>query len=253
MAAATVRSLVQIASSAVLILGGTGVAHAQRTGVLPTCTGWSNCNPGEGICTFADRAPYEGPTVVADFADGVSSDGRGPYAPRTDGVFSMVVLGGGGLGLRSNPDSIIYSRTLRVNLNNPVPGGGGTPLGVLTSGSDDMLFAAWKRIGNAAQSLHDILVGLTVTAAQLNVSVHLGERFYVLQMGPQPLGICHTNVNRVNGAGTSTGTIYRASQTKWVIDLPAGSIGRLFDLHNTTHYAVDRGLYYVRLHFEIGQ
>jgi hypothetical protein len=42
------------------------------------------------------------------------------------------------------------------------------------------------------------------------------------------------------------------AQRKWVIDLPAGSVGRLFDLYNTTQYAVDKGLYYTQLHYEIG-
>jgi hypothetical protein len=39
----------------------------------------------------------------------------------------------------------------------------------------------------------------------------------------------------------------------WVMDLPAGSVGRLFDLSSTTQYAVDKGLYYLRLHYEIGK
>ena len=36
------------------------------------------------------------------------------------------------------------------------------------------------------------------------------------------------------------------------IDLPQGSMGRLFDLYNTDEYAVDKGLYYTQLHFAIG-
>jgi hypothetical protein len=71
--------------------------------------------------------------------------------------------------------------------------------------------------------------------------------------GPQPNGHCHNSgTTLVNGTGTSAGTIYRASATKWAIDLPAGSVGRLFDLYNTTEYASDKGLYYTQLHYEIG-
>ena len=85
---------------------------------------------------------------------------------------------------------------------------------------------------------------------ETRATIRINGRFHVLQMGP--FGNCHTDANRVNGAGTSSGDVYRAGETKWVIDLPAGSIGRLFDLYNTTQYAVDKGLYYVRLHYEIG-
>jgi tetratricopeptide (TPR) repeat protein len=84
----------------------------------------------------------------------------------------------------------------------------------------------------------------------MNVSFHLDGRFHLLQIGPQPFGHCH-GATRVHGSGTSSGTIYRASETKWVIDLPAGSVARLFDLSHTTLNAVDKGLYYVRLHYEI--
>jgi hypothetical protein len=70
-------------------------------------------------------------------------------------------------------------------------------------------------------------------------------------MGPRPVGFCvERGRTLVHGTGTSSGTIYRASQTMWVTDLPAGSVGRLFDVSNTPRNAVDRGLYYIRLHYE---
>jgi hypothetical protein len=37
---------------------------------------------------------------------------------------------------------------------------------------------------------------------------------------------------------------YSIDRTKWAVDLPAGSIGRLLDLYNTDQYAVDKGRYY---------
>ncbi len=91
-----------------------------------------------------------------------------------------------------------------------------------------------------------------MTADQIDVTFHVNGRFHVLQMGPQAYGHCHAAPTAVTGNATSSGTIYRASATKWVIDLPAGSVGRLFDLYNTDQYAVDKGLYYTQLHFEIG-
>jgi hypothetical protein len=101
--------------------------------------------------------------------------------------------------------------------------------------------------------LQNIRVGQTVTAAQMNVTFHINGRTHLLQMGPQPNGHCHNGgTTLVNGTGTSSGTIYRASPTKWVMNLPAGSVGRLFDVENTPEHAVDKGLYHVRLHYEIG-
>jgi hypothetical protein len=101
--------------------------------------------------------------------------------------------------------------------------------------------------------MNGLAVGQTVTAAQINVSFQLNERFYVVQIGPQPLGVCHTDLNSINGNGTSSGTITRVSQTKWVVDLPAGSVGRLFDASYTILHPVDKGLYYLRLHYEVGE
>ena len=242
-----------------LLIGGGAVGAIQaQSSQLPNCTGWSNCNreppedPHPPSCRFESHPPYFGPTVVADFADGVSSDGRGPYITGADGVgVSFVALAFAGLSLPYNPDSIKRPRTITVNLNNPVPGGGGVRLGIVSAGNDIMLYTARKLEGDLGPSLLGIPVGQTVTAAQMNVGLHINGRYHLLQMGPQPLGVCHTSINRVNGTGTSSGTIYRPSQSTWVMDLPAGSVGRLFDLSHTTQYAEDRGLYYVRLRYEI--
>ena len=252
-----IGSLAMIGLALTISWGAVGEIQAQGS-QLPNCTGWSNCNrePPEDhnppVCRSEDHPAYIGPTIISDFADGVSSDGRGPYITGADGVgVSFVVSGFAGLSLWYNPDSIERPRTLSVNLNNPVPGGGGVPLGIITVDSDNMLYAAWKRDGNLVLSLLRIPVGQTVTAAQMNMSVHINGRFYLLQMGPQPLGVCHTSINRVNGTGTSSATISRPSQSTWVVDLPAGSVGRLFDLSHTTQYAEDKGLYYVHLRYQI--
>ena len=178
-----------------------------------------------------------------------SSDGRGPYAPGTDGVLGSYIGIAAGVSLQS-------PRTLVVNLSHPVPNGGGVPLGMITVGDYRVpqwfgLHTQWRTLDNTSQNLNGIPVGQTVTAAQMNVWLFIDDKFHLLQMGPQPFGHCHAGRNLVNGAGTSSATISRESATKWVVDLPAGSVGRLFDLHNTTAHAVDRGLYYLRLHYEI--
>ena len=238
---------------AVMISMGPLAAMRAQSSQLPSCTGWSNCNPGRAICTFEAFPPYWGPTIIADAADGLSSDGRGPYVTETDGVrYSFVVLGHMSLSL-NGPGGSATPRTLTMNLNNPVPGGGGVPLGIVTVSGDNLLYTSWQRVGDLARSLVGIPVGQTVPAGQINVSFHIDGRFHVLQMGPQALGHCHQGAasTRVHGAGTSSGTIHRASQSRWVVDLPVGSVGRLFDASRTVQHAVDKGLYRVRLHYEL--
>ncbi len=234
-----------------------GLASAAPTGAQagppPACSGWSDCNPGRAVCTFESFPPYFGSTIISDASDGLSSDGRGPYVTGTDGVrYSFVVQGHLSLSF-AGPAGGGGPRTLTLNLNNPVPGSGAVPLGIVTVRGDNLLYTSWERVGNLAKSLLNIPVGQTVPAGQINVSFHLNGRFHVLQMGPQPLGHCHRGADstRVHGAGTTSGTIHRASHSEWVVDLPAGSVGRLFDASHTVQHAVDKGLYRVRLHYEI--
>jgi hypothetical protein len=225
-----------------LASGGSG-AHK-----LPTCSGPSDCAPGTLVCTGEDQTATVAPITITDYSNGLSSDGRGPYVQGADGVNTTVVSAVTALGLSKT----VKNRKYTLNLNNPVPGGGGAPLGLITDGDDVFLEMQWDMSGTARENLNNIPVGQTVVANQIDVPVHINGHYHMLQMGPQPYGHCKSVPTAVNGAGTSSGTIYRASATKWVIDLPAGSIGRLFDLYNTDQYAVDKGLYYTQLHLEIG-
>jgi hypothetical protein len=235
---------------------GLGPAVASRGGggvKLPTCSGSSDCAAGPLVCTGEDQTATVAPTVITDYSNGLSSDDRGPYVQATDGVGYSVVTTVATLSLDKASKSVKNPRLYTVNLDNPVPGGGGLPLGSITDGSGDInIEVQWYRAGDTRQNLHNIPIGTTVTANQIDLTFHINGHFHILQMGPQPYGHCHSAPTAVVGNGTSSGTIYRASATKWVIDLPAGSVGRLFDLYNTDQYAVDRGLYSTQLHLEIG-
>jgi len=250
----SIRNLAGIALG--LFIGMPQLCSAQAgagTDRLPTCTGWSDCNSGRPVCTVGDEATSFWPSVViADGTDGVSSDGRGRYIPGSAGVRGGVVQAMAAFLLDNPRDSVKNPRTLTVNLNRPVPGGGGVPLGIFTDSHDTGLYTTLPRVGDTLQNLHDIRVGQTVTAGQMNVLFHINGRFHVLQMGPQAFGNCHLPATLVNGAGTSSGTIHRAGPAKWAMDLPAGSVGRLFDISHTTEHAADKGLYYVHLRYEIG-
>ena len=206
-------------------------------------------------CKAPDTTEFVGPTVVSDFSDGVSSDGRGPYTKGVGGVIASAVHNEAALTFYYNDRPVTDPRSYSVNLDRPVPGGGGQPLGIITQrdGSGTGFLTQLPMVGDSFQNLHSIAVGGTVKAAQTNVSFTINGRKHTLQMGPQPVGHC-IGATSVNGKGTSSGTIYRASPTKWVVDLPSGSVGRLFDIDkNDVKHAVDKGLYYVHLHYEIGK
>ena len=249
------RSRTMAALGLGLCIGTPQLSLAQDAGNTgaPTCSGASDCNAGASKCTIRDETTSFWLSVrIADHASGVSSDGRGRYLRGTDGVRWGVVQSMAALGFDPSTDTAAHHRTLRVNLTQPVPGGGGVPLGIVVDGRDNGLYAALGRAGDTLLSLHDIPIGRTVPAPQLSVMFHLENRFHVLQIGPQALGHCHVTPTLVHGNGTSTGTIHRAGPAKWVVDLPDGSIGRLFDISRTVVHAVDRGLYRTRLRYEIG-
>ena len=241
----------------------TGMRRGASGGGLRSSTIAGYCTPTPEPSKFPGSNTV-GPTVVADFSDGVSSDGRGPYYNGTDGVFESRTGQEGALGIFDRADTVKHIRSFSVNLNRPVPGGGGVPLGINTSGNGSGFVTQRRMVGDAVQNFMDIPVGQTDTAALMSITFHINGRMHLLQMGPLANGHCMGVKNLVHGAGTSTGTIFRASPTKWVMDLPAGSIGRLFDMQGSQpvgvplklppwEHAVDKGLYYVHLHYEIGR
>jgi hypothetical protein len=236
-----------------------GTIQTATVGAAVSVPGATNANSDDPNCQFPDTTKLIEPTVIADLPDGVSSDHRGPYIKGVGGVIDSRVGNEAVLTIyHQKADTITNPRTFSVNLSKPVSRGGGVPLGIVTSDNrwpmhGVGILAQWGNIGDSFQNLNKIDVGQTVKAAQVNVNLNIGGRFHVLQMGPQAHGHCMTRSNLVHGKGTSSGTIHRASQTKWVVDVPAGSIGRLFDVADGNRRAVDKGLYYVHVHYEIGR
>ncbi|HUR32549.1 MAG TPA: hypothetical protein VM032_02060 [Vicinamibacterales bacterium] len=238
-------------------IGGSAVLGlALFSGVGQTTVAGSGIDaPAPRRCEFP-RPDSTLPVTVADLPDGLSSDGRGPYLKGKDGVIDSR---GGTEGVMTIYDSTGTMRNIRsftVNLNKPVPGGGGVPLGIAPSGNGAGFPTQRGMVGDTVQNLFDIPVGRTDTAAMISIAFHLNGRRQLLQMGPQANGHCMGARNLVHGKGTSSGTITRVSRTKWAIDLPAGSVGRLFDIGvdgNPWTQAVDKGLYFMHLHYEIGR
>jgi hypothetical protein len=89
------------------------------------------------------------------------------------------------------------------------------------------------------------------TVTQIDLDLYIGGVMHVLQMGPQPYGHCQSSGTAIYGDGTTMGTVAHPDADQWVVDLPPGSVGRLFENRTGDPRAVDRELYYVSLHFVV--
>jgi len=256
-----------------------------------TCAGGNgpgSCEPIGYACNVTPRrnpGRNGGSLVLSDPGYSITSDGRGPYRDSDPNL----TLGASPTFAVLNLQAISRGqrRAININLNYPVPGDIGKPLGViqadgawlgpfvptggqyrveLVAQTVSAEVAAWAAshprasitaldsllIRNPA-TYEDIPIGATAPASFLGIGFYANGLHHVLQMGPVAWETCSTDRNSIYGDGTTTGTISRPSATRWVVDLPPGSVGRLFDEHRGEAAAVNKGLYHVSLHFVIQQ
>jgi DinB family protein len=215
--------------------------------------GNGGCDSGAWSCHTATPGTGHGGTfVLSDAPYSIRSDGGGIY--RNGDANSRVVI-----GIVANLQFFVTApadakplRAITVDLEHPVPGDIGVPLGVVTADTNLELTTQWYTEADYTQhNLFDIPVGTTVDAKQMNVAFHIKGVAHALQMGPQPLGHCAADGSAMHGDGTTMGTISHPSATQWIVDLPVGSIGRLFDIHLLEPNAINKGLYYVSLHYVV--
>lgn len=244
------------------------LSEALRTaGIVPpkpSGVGAFEPNPGSGrFRCYPSRSPGEGerwagPGYVATLGDAtrataytVTGDGRGPYVSGASNVDVIAAGFAGVLHIAGPPANGAPRRAIRVDLSQPVPGGGGVPLGVVTDSAHLEVAAQWGAEPDGERRrtrvLHDIPVGATVEAAQLDAQFHIDGVVHALQVGPQPIGHCYSDSPAISGAGTGRATIHRANATTWVVDLAPGSVGRLYDVSLGYPHAKNRGLYRVGL------
>ena len=244
---------------------------AEVRGSSPNCHsgfGLGSCEPGERVCnlptsTTTPAQPVRS-VIISDSGYSIRSDGRGAYfgdsanvtVPRI-GVVAGVLLHPAARGEAQ--------RSFVVDLNHPVRGDIGKPLGVHRvdgsvpgrfdpSGSDfinELAAHANTDWDQHQQSFAETPVGGSVPLGQLGLDFYINGVLHLLQMGPQPYGHCYAAGTAVYGDGTTMGTISHPDSSTWVVDLPPGSVARLFENRHGDPSAVNRGLYYVSLHFVI--
>ena len=207
-------------------------------------SGYSRCFDSHGGMRLSRQLEF------TDSGRTVRSDGLGPYRPGAGGILG--VFDGPRVGLLAYAADGDLQRGLTIDLDHPVLGDIGRPLGVHSERQFFEMEAQWMTgPDQAMRSLLDIPVGTTIAADQVEVNFMLDGAVHVLQMGPQRAGHCYSDPTVIDGAGTSRGTIRRAAENRWEVDVPAGSIARLFDRHLGDPNAVNRGLYYASLHFVV--
>jgi hypothetical protein len=217
------------------------------------CKGGGDCDSGENICKPIRVGGGSASTPTLTFTDSgyaVTSDGKGPYFRGTANVITGVGNAAVLLFRPARTGDTSQTRRFNVDLRYPVPGDIGLPLGIISDSLWVDMNAQWYTETDFTQHhLLEIPAGKTVTAEQLNVGFAISGVAHALQMGPQPWGHCYSNGTAIFGTGTTRGTITRSDKNTFVVDLPPGSVGRLFDVHLHDPHAVNRGLYYVSLHF----
>jgi DinB superfamily len=208
----------------------------------PTCASGRNvCTAGRagaspGMIAFLDDAPYS-----------VRSDRLGAYRPGDRNVLSV---GGDGTANMLLADLFVPAvdrRAILIDLNHPIESDG-IQRGVIRAENNVNLIAQLAVGGaHALRSIREIPVGGSIPAALIAIELPLDGAVHVLQAGPQPVGHCYTDRTAVDGRGTSVGTISRPDSLTWVVELPPGSVARLFDVSQRYPAAANRGLYGVSL------
>jgi len=210
--------------------------------------GGPTCASGRNVC-IAGRAG--GSLSMTAFLDdtrySVRSDGLGSYRPGDRNVFSA---GGDGTANMLLADLFVPAvdrRAILIDLDHPI-GSDGIRKGVVRAEHNVNLIAQLA-VGadHALRSIREIPVGGSMPAALIAIEFPLEGVVHVLQAGPQPVGHCYTDRTAVDGRGTSAGTISRPDSLTWVVELPPGSVARLFDVSQRYPAAANRGLYGVSL------
>ena len=165
------------------------------------------CDSGHNVCVDSGGGRGGFRLTLADSGYSVTSDGHGPYRAGAN-VLAVFAARPVGMVLGAPPGD--SARAIRVDLNRPVPGDIGKPLGVIQANRDLELSAQWYTEADyTSHTVLEIPVGTTVESKQIEVGFHIDGDYHVLQVGPQGYGHCHADGTAIHGAGTTPGTIRR--------------------------------------------
>lgn len=224
-------------------------SHLAWTGVfaLVVVSTTHTTHASVAACTASD-VPIYGNAAFVDSGMLVKSDGGGLYI---NGKRKAVVTAQSALNVFPFPAGTAgkAQRHLLVNLNNPVPGGGGVPRGIISSWSG--IHSYWYLDSDLhVHGVRDIPIGTTTYSnlTALFISSDDGASAYLLQMGPWAWTTCE-DAGPVQTDGSSRAVIARTGARTWSVDAPAGSTGMLHDMHDPQN-PIPLGLYYTAFHID---
>lgn len=203
--------------------------------------------------------------VVVSATGNLRNDGKGTYYTGRDYVaawlnptrwpemsfdicmnWPFAKFPGVGSATAPRPTGTHGNRTLMHRMTDPVPGGGGKPLGVFTGPGGGNDVALPKPLTSTVSSFTDIAIGTSLSPQSAEVRFCNADctEYYSLIFGDKSV----FGYPKVNGAGTTRPIITRTAETTWTISFPPRSIGRLW---NRSGNGTDLGLYYYEGHLEI--
>jgi len=130
-------------------------------------------------------------------------------------------------------------RTVEHRLTDPVPGGGGAPIGVFNNASGNDLVLA-RPLNAVVTSFVDMRVGSSLSPDSAEVRFCNADctEFYVLIFGKESVWYPE---EKLTAAGTTQALVTRTSDRSWSIVFPPKSKGRLWRRSGTR---ADLGLFY---------
>ena len=184
-------------------------------------------------------------TMVIGSSGHMRNDGKGPYVTGVDdvGVWldpsrwprkSFDFCMNWPFAVRQKP-----GRTVAHHLTDPVPNGGGRPVGIFTSPLGNDLVIS-RPLTATVGSFTDIPIGASVSPDSTEVRFCNADctEYYVVIFGKESVWYPD---EKLSTAGTTKATVTRTAEDAWSIIFPPRSIGRFWRRSGTP---TDLGLYY---------
>jgi hypothetical protein len=204
--------------------------------------------PPPPSCTTSNPPLVAMRATIVNEGNSVQDDGLGEYVDNVQNANVNLINAHALRTFKQYKPNSKPIRGLFVDLNNPVPGGGGLPSGVFFD--QKAVFASFWYVDSSSHvhGLQQIPIGTTVESdrTQIWITSPANGRRHVLHFGPwsnecEPFGPIVT-------ADSTKVQITRWGTYSYTFHAPAGSVATLSDVHdNNQQTPIYLGLYYVNL------
>lgn len=225
-------------------------------GVMIT-TGCHSRSPSVPRAAVNSYYPLVG--IVIDSGNSLQSDQLGAYLDGANfaqvfASYALTLCVGANrcTTLPEQAGTAVDGRRLAFDLNHPITSSGAIPRGIVRPpqanvgafwGQDTTQRVMYGAIeGWALRRILDLPIGQAIQSERIELRLFVDGKQHILQFGPWVAGQYQRSQGRLNGNGTTPGTILRTSATTWEVHSASQSIGRLWDNSNPST-PIDLGLY----------